>query len=212
MADLELPRPLRLLRTMAWSLSESVGLPIAALAIGAWLGGRDVGLLAGVAATWVTAAARKVVTGSVPGLLTITAIVLTLQTAVVIATGQLWIFLLHFVLANVCMCILFARTARGPNPLLARLAAEVVGLRQTAAHHHPGLHRFFQGGSWLWAGVFGLTAACLAVLMVSEPLDVFLKLSTVATIGLIVAGAGVSILWLGLVLRRQKLTFGFAAA
>jgi hypothetical protein len=110
------------------------------------------------------------------------------------------------------MCILFARTARTPNPLLARLAAEVVGLRQTAAHHHPGLHRFFQGGSWLWAGVFGLTAACLAVLMVSEPLDVFLKLSTVATIGLIVAGAGVSILWLSLVLRRQKLTFGFAAA
>jgi hypothetical protein len=212
MADLELPRPLRLLRTMAWSLSESVGLPIAALAVGAWLGGRDVGLLAGVAATWVTAAARKVVTGSVPGLLTITAIVLTLQTAVVIATGQLWIFLLHFVLANVCMCYLFARTARGPNPLLARLAAEVVGLRQTAAHHHPGLHRFFQGGSWLWAGVFGLTAACLAVLMVSVPLDVFLKLSTVATIGLIAAGAAVSVLWLGLVLRRQKLTFGFATA
>jgi hypothetical protein len=211
MADLELPRPLRLLRTMTWSLSESVGLPIAALAVGAWLGGRDVGLLAGVAATWVTAAARKVVTGSVPGLLTITAIVLTLQTAVVIATGQLWIFLLHFVLANVCMCYLFARTARGPNPLLARLAAEVVGLRQTAAHHHPGLHRFFQGGSWLWAGVFGLTAACLAVLMVSVPLDVFLKLSTVATIGLIAAGAAVSVLWLGLVLRRQKLTFGFAA-
>jgi hypothetical protein len=48
--------------------------------------------------------------------------------------------------------------------------------------------------------------------MVSEPLDVFLKLSTVATIGLIVAGAAVSVLWLGLVLRRQKLTFGFAAA
>ena len=211
MADLELPRPLRLLRTTAWSLSESVGLPIAALAVGAWLGGRDAGLLAGVAATWVTAAARKVVTGSVPGLLTISAIVLTLQTVVVIATGELWIFLLHFVLANVCMCFLFARTARGPNPLLARLAAEVVGLRQTAAHH-PGLHRFFQGGSWLWSGVFGLTAAFLAVLMVSVPADVFLKLSTVATIGLIVAGAGVSVLWLGLVLRRQKLTFGFAAA
>ena len=66
MADLELPRPLRLLRTMAWSLSESVGLPIAALAVGAWLGGRDVGLLAGVAATWVTAAARKVVRAPFP--------------------------------------------------------------------------------------------------------------------------------------------------
>jgi hypothetical protein len=211
MADLELPRPFRLLRTLVWSLTESAGLPIAALAVGAWLGGRDAGLLAGVAATWATAAGRKVVTGSVPGLLAISAIVLTLQTVVVIATGELWIFLLHFVLANVCMCFLFARTARSPNPLLERLAAEVVGLRQTAACH-PGLRRFFQGGSWLWAGVFGLLAACLAVLMVSEPTAVFLRLSTVATIGLIVAGAAVSVLWLGLVLRRQKLTFGFAPA
>jgi hypothetical protein len=210
MADLELPRPLRLLRTMVWSLAESAGLPLVALAVGAWLGGRDAGLLAGVGATWVTAAVRKVTTGSVPGLLTISAIVLTLQTVVVIATGVLWVFLLHFVIANVCMSVLFARTARTPNPLLARLAAEVVGLRQPA--HHPGLHRFFQGGTWLWSGVFGLLAACLAVLMVSEPTAVFLMLSTVATVALIVAGACVSVLWLTFVLRKHGLALRFAPA
>ena len=208
---LELPRPLRLLRTMAWSLSESAGLPLVALIVGAWLGGRDVGLLAGVGATWVTAAVRKIATGSVPGLLAISAIVLTLQTAVVIATGILWIFLLHFVIANVAMAILFARGARGPEPLLARLAAEVVGLRQPATHH-PGLHRFFQGGTWLWAGVFGLTAACLAVLMVAEPMKVFLVLSTIATVALIVAGAGASAVWLFFVMRRQGLKLRFAPA
>jgi hypothetical protein len=208
---LELPRPLRLLRTMVWSLSESAGLPLVALIVGAWLGGRDVGLLAGVGATWVTAAVRKIATGSVPGLLAISAIVLTLQTAVVIATGILWIFLLHFVIANVAMAVLFARGARGPEPLLARLAAEVVGLRQPATHH-PGLHRFFQGGTWLWAGVFALTAACLGVLMVSQPIHVFLVLSTIATIGLIVAGAGASAVWLFLVMRRQGLKLRFAPA
>src|SRR5262249_30586548 len=133
MADhLELPRPLRLLRTTAWSLTESAGLPVAAFAIAAWLGGRDAGLLAGLAATWITALVRKIVPGSVPGLLTISAIVLTVQTAVVIGTGELWIFLLHFPLANLCLALLFARGASGPNPLLARLAAEVVGLRQPA--------------------------------------------------------------------------------
>jgi hypothetical protein len=208
---LELPRPLCLLRTMAWSLSESAGLPLVALIVGAWLGGRNVGLLAGVAATWVTAAVRKIATGSVPGLLAISAIVLTLQTAVVIATGILWIFLLHFVIANVAMAILFARGARGPEPLLARLAAEVVGLRQPATHH-PGLHRFFQGGTWLWAGVFGLTAACLAVLMVAEPMKVFLVLSTIATVALIVAGAGASAVWLFFVMRRHGLRLRFAPA
>jgi hypothetical protein len=212
MADhLELPRPFRLLRTTAWSLTESAGLPIAAFAIAAWLGGRDAGLLAGLGATWITALVRKIVTGSVPSLLTISAIVLTLQTIVVITTGQLWIFLLHFPLANLCLCVLFARTARGPDPLLARLAAEVVGLRQPATHY-PGLHRFFQGGTWLWAGIFMALAAVLAGLMLTQPLPAFLTLSTVATIGLILAGAGVSVIWLRFVLRRVGLKVRFAVA
>jgi len=194
---------------MAWSLTESAGLPVAAFAIAAWLGGRDAGLLAGVGATWITALVRKIVTGSVPSLLTISAIVLTLQTMVVIATGQLWIFLLHFPLANLCLCVLFARTARGPDPLLARLAAEVVGLRQPATHY-PGLHRFFQGGTWLWAGIFMALAAVLAGLMLTQPLPAFLTLSTVATVALIVAGAGASVIWLRFVLRRVGLKVRFA--
>jgi hypothetical protein len=59
-----------------------------------------------------------------------------------LATGEL--FLLQFPLANLCMCVLFAWTASGPNPLVARLAAEVVALRQPGTPH-PGLHRLFQG-------------------------------------------------------------------
>jgi hypothetical protein len=208
---LELPRPLRLLRTMAWSLTESAGLPVAAYAADGWLGGRDAGLLAGLTAIWATVAVRKVATGSVPSLLMISAIVLTLQTAVVIGTGELWIFLLQFPLANLCMCLLFARTARGPNPLVARLAAEVVALRQPATRH-PGLHRFFQRATWLWAGIFLLLAASLAVLMETEPAGTFLMLSTAATITLVVAGTGASTLWLLSVLRRLGLRLRFAPA
>ena len=208
---LELPRPLRLLRTFTWSLAESAGLPIAAYSAAAWLGGRDAGLLAGLAAIWVTAAIRKVATGSVPSLLAISAIVLTLQTAVAIATGELWIFLAQFPLAYFCMCVLFARTARGPNPIVARLAAEVVALRQPATRH-PGLHRFFQGATWLWAGIFLLLTVGLAVLMVTEPIGLFLMLSTVATAALVVIGTGASTLWFLSVLRRLGLSLRFAPA
>jgi hypothetical protein len=208
---LELPRPLRLLRIGAWSLTESAGLPVAAYAVAAWLGGRDAGLLAGLAATWLTAAIRKVATGCVPSLLTISAVVLTLQTTMVIATGELWIFLLQFPLANLCMCVLFARTARGPDPLVARLAAEVVALRQPATHH-LGLRRFFQGATWLWSGIFMLLTASLAVLMVTEPTRMFLMLSTVATAALVAAGTGASTLWFLCVLRRLGLRLCFAPA
>jgi hypothetical protein len=206
----EFPRPLRLLWTITWSFTESAGLPLGALAVGAWLYGRDAGLLAGLAATWLTALIRKIATGSVPSLLTITAVVLTLQTAMVLATGQLWIYLLQFPAANLVMSVLFARTARGPHPLVARLAAEVVALRLTS--HHPGLHRFFQGATWLWAGIFLLLTAGLGVLMVTEPLKAFMALSTAATVGLTVVGIGVSTLWFRSVLRRSGLRLRFASS
>jgi hypothetical protein len=207
---LEFPRPLRLMGTVSWSLMESAGLPIGALAVGAWLYGRDAGLLAGLGATWLTALIRKIATGNVPCLLTITALVLTLQTAMVLATGQLWIYLLQFPAANLVMCVLFARTAGGPHPLVARLAAEVVALRHPAGH--PGLHRFFQGATWLWAGIFLLLTAGLGILMVTEPLKVFVALSTIVTVGLTAAGIGVSMLWFWSVLRRFGLRLRFAAA
>jgi hypothetical protein len=182
---------------------------VAACAFAAWIYGRDAGLIAGLVAIWLTAVIRKVATGSVPSLLTISALVLTVQAAMVLATGELWLFLLQFPLANLAMCVLFARMASGPDPLVARLAAEVVALRQPAARH-PGLHRFFQGATWLWAGIFLLLAAGLAVLMVTEPAGVFLTLSTVATIVLIAAGTGASTLWFLAVLRRLGLRLRFA--
>lgn len=209
--DLELPRPLRLLLTAGWNLTESVGLPAAAYLAAAWLDGRDAGLVAGLAAIWLTAVIRKIATGSVPSLLTISAVVLTLQAAVVLATGELWLFLLQFPLANLAMCLLFARTARGPDPLVARLAAEVVALRQPTVRD-PGLHRFFQGATWLWAGIFLLLTAGLAVLMMTEPAGLFLTLSTAATAALVIAGTGVSTLWFLLVLRTLGLRLRFAPA
>ncbi len=40
--------------TIAWSLTESAGLPVAAYAVAAWLGGRDAGLIAGLAVMMIT--------------------------------------------------------------------------------------------------------------------------------------------------------------
>ena len=208
---LEVPRPLRLILTAGWNLTESVGLPAAAYVVAAWLGGRDAGLVAGLAAIWLTAVIRKVATGTVPSLLTISAVVLTAQTAVVLATGELWLFLLQFPLANLCLCVLFVRSASGPDPLVARLAAEVVALRQPGIPD-PGLHRFFQEATWLWAGIFLLLAAGLAVMMVTEPAKMFLMLSTAATVALVAAGTGASALWFFLVLRRLGLRLRFAPA
>jgi hypothetical protein len=209
--DLELPRPLCLVRTAAWNLIESIGFPLAALAIGAWLGGRDAGLLAGLGAIWITAGIRRAVTGCVPGLVTIMVIILTIQTVLAVGTGDLWIFLLHFPLANLALCVLFARTARSDLPLAEKLAGEVISLRQPAIRQ-PGLQRFFQGATWLWAGVFLLLGVCMGVLLATQPTVTFLLFSSLATIALIAGGIAASTVWLRTVLHRLKLGVRFAPA
>jgi hypothetical protein len=207
---LELPRPWRLMLTAGWNLAESLGIPVAGYFVGEQLGGgRSAGMVAATASVWLTVIGRKVVTRSVPGLLTISALVLTLQTAVVIVTGSMLFFLLQFPLANLGLCVLFARTAPTRKPLVAQLAAEVVALRQPSAHH-AGLHRFFQGATWLWAGIFAASTVGLAVLMALESVKVFLLLTTAVTIGGTVAGTFLSALWFFRVLHRFGLRVRFA--
>jgi hypothetical protein len=206
---LELPRPVRLVRTAGVNLAESFGLPTGAYVLAATLAGRDAGLWAMLAVIWLTAAARKVVTRSVPSLVMISLVVLTIQTVAAIATGNLLIFLVHFPIANLCLCLLFAWTARGNNPIAARLAAQVIGLYCPAVHQ-PRLDGFFRHVTVLWAGVFLLLAVSLGVLLATIPVATYVPVWAVTTVGLIAAGIGVSVLWLRSVLHKHGIEFRFA--
>jgi hypothetical protein len=193
---LELPRPTALVRTIGWNIVESFGLPTGAFAVATALWGRDAGLWAMLGAIWLTAVIRKVASGSVPGL-------------VAIITGNLWIFLLHFPLANLALCVLFARTARGHSPIAARLAAEVIGLRCPAVYQQR-MHRFFQNVTWLWGGVFLALAVSLGALLATVPLTTYVPVWAVTTITLIALGIGASTLWLRSVTRSLGIGFRFA--
>jgi hypothetical protein len=179
--------------------------------VGAALGGQAVGMVAATGLVWLTVAIRKVATRSVPGLLAISALVLTLQTALVVATGSTLVFLLQFPLANLALCILFARTAPTRKPLVAELAAEVVGLRQPSSRH-PGLDRFFQGDTWLWAAIFAASTAGLATALAVAPASMVLLLATVVMVGGVAAGALVSAFWFIRVIRRSGLRVRFTQA
>jgi len=143
---------------------------------------------------WLTAAVRKMLAGSIPGLLVISGLVLTLQAVLVLATGSVLLFLLQFPIANLALCILFARTAPTGRPLVAKLATEVVALRQPSAAP-PGLDRFFRGVTWLWAGIFAASTIGLVILLAAEPTRVFLLSTTVVTVVGVAAGTLLSVLW-----------------
>ena len=208
---LELPAPARLVLTAGWNLAESLALPVAAYAVGDRFGGQGTGMIAATAAIWLTAVARKVLTGGVPGLLMISGLVLALQTVLVLATGSVLLFLLQFPVANLALCILFARTAPTGRPLVARLAAEVVALRRPSAAH-PGLDRFFRGVTWLWAGIFAASTAGLAALLAFEPVSVFLPLTTVVTVAGVAVGTAASVVWFIRMMRRSGLRVRFGHA
>jgi hypothetical protein len=209
--DLQLPAPARLALTAGWNLAESLGLPLAAYAIGARLGGQGAGMAAAAGMVWLTAIARKVLAGRIPCLLVVSGLVLTLQAALVLATGSVLLFLLQFPLANLALCVLFARTATAGQPLVARLAAEVVALRQPSAAH-PGLDRFFRGVTWLWAGIFAASTIGLVILLAVEPVPVFLLFTTVVTVAGVAVGTVLSVLWFVRMLRRCGLRVRFAQA
>lgn len=206
----ELPRPWRLLRTAAGSLVEAVGLPVAAcLGVGA-VAGPVAGVLAGLAAVWLMAGIRKLASGRVPGLLLISAVMLCLQAALVLATGQAWIYLLQFPVAKLLLSVLFARSAGSGDPLVARLATEVAAVPRSWGSI-PGLHHFFQRNTWLWASVFAALAVGFAVLIATEPMTACLMICSAATVGAVAAGAAVSLVWFRVVLRRCSLRLRFAA-
>ena len=208
---LELPRPVQLLRTTGWNLFESFGLPLGGYALAASLWGVTAGVLVMLGAIWVTAGIRKLVTGSIPSLLMIALVVLTVQAVVAVATGNLWIFLVHFPLANLGLCILFGLSARGHSPLAERLAGEVIGLRCPDCYQ-PSLHPFFQRVTWLWAGIFLLLAVSLGALLATVPIRTYVLIWAITTVVLIAAGVGASVLWLRSVLRRLGIGFRFEPA
>jgi uncharacterized membrane protein len=209
--DVELPAPTRLALTVGWNLAESLGLPLLAYAVVERLGGQGAGHGSGGGDGVAYRRHPEVLTGSIPGLLVISGLVLTLQTVLVLATGSVLLFLLQFPMVNLALCILFARTAPTGRPLVAQLAAEVVALRQPSAAH-PGLDSFFRTVTWLWAGIFAASAIGLAVLLAVEPTPVFLLLTTVVTVAGSAAGTLLSVLWFIRMLRRCGLRVRFGQA
>lgn len=207
---LEIARPWPLLRTASWSLAEAAGIPAGAYLGVSALAGSAAGVIAGLSAVWLMVVARKLVSGKVPGLLMISALLLCVQAALVLTTGHAWIYLLQFPIAKLILSLLFARSARTADPLVARLATEFASVRHHGVNS-PGLHHFFQRNTWLWAVIFGALAAGFAGLVATEPTAQFLIISTILTVTVVGAAAAVSALWFGLVLRRNGLRLRFAA-
>jgi hypothetical protein len=85
-----------------------------------------------------------------------------------------------------------------------------VALKQPETHH-PGLHRFFQGATWFWAGLFLLLTLGMSVMMITEPYKLFMLVSSAYAVGLTLFGAAICVVWFLAVVRRLGLRLRFSA-
>lgn len=186
--QIALPRPGVLALSAAIHLTESFGLPLAVFAGVNALAGERPGLLAGLGCAWATVAARRIFSGQIPGLLIISTLLLSVQTVVAFTTGEAWIYLLQPAIAKLLLSGLFVRSARTTEPLVGQLAREVCALPETLTGH-VDLRTFFRKITLLWAGIFGVLGTAMVAMSVTQSVADFLLTSTVATVGLVLAGA-----------------------
>jgi hypothetical protein len=126
---------------------------VAGYLAGAALGGQAAGMVVASGVLWLTVAVRKVAARGVPGPLAISALILTLQTALVTATGSRLVFLLQFPLANVASRVLFAGAAPfWPARTLHPGLTPVIRSGETAKARWRLAHQTLRWGEALAAG------------------------------------------------------------
>lgn len=206
---IQLPRPWLLARSAIWHLVESFGLPLVTFLVVQYAVGTTWALVAGVGCAWATIGGRRLLRAPVPALLLVSAVLLSLQTVLAFSTGDTWIYLLQPALAKALLSALFARSAAVGRPMVGQLAHELCALPE-ALVAHDGLRGLFIGLTIFWSALFALLACGMAAMVVTLSVAGFLLTSTAASIGLIVVGAALSLLWFRRRLRAAGLRVGFA--
>jgi hypothetical protein len=201
----EIPRVRTLGRHAGRHLVEATVMPVVLFYGAIKLCGPVVALL--VALGWCyLAVARRLVTGRrVPGVLLLGALGLTARTIVALSTGSMFLYFLQPTLTNALIGVIFLGSIASRTPMAERLAADFCPFPR-AFLSHPPVRRFFNRITLLWAGVQLANAAITVVLLLREPLTVFLWTRSVVSAGVTIAAIAVSVIWFKRSMRRHGIT------
>jgi uncharacterized membrane protein len=154
---------------------------------------------------------RMVGHGTVPPLLVLSTVALTMRTALALASGSTFIYFVQPVLGTVAMAFVFLGSLAMGQPLVARLATEFWPLTPDVAGH-PAVVRLFRALTILWAGVNLACAAVTFVLLVTLPVEGFVPAKMIT--GYLITGAGIMVTvgWSIATARREGLLHAVTAA
>lgn len=151
-------------------------------------------LLATVAFSYV-ALGRRVVTGRpIPGLLVMACALLTMRTALAMATGSAFVYFLQPTLGTFLVAGAFLVSVPAGRPLAERLAQDFCPL-DPALLRQPFVRKFFLRVSLLWTFVFLSNATLTLWLLLTYSVKSFVLLKTAASLIAIVTAILVSTMW-----------------
>ena len=141
---------------------------------------------------------------SVPPLLVLTMIGISVRTVVAIISGSPFVYFLQPVLSTVAMSLVFLGSVMIGRPLIASLAHEFWPL--TAEDEAcPAVNRLFRNLTVLWAGINLATAVTTLVLLTVLPLAAFVAVKQVTGLGITAVGVYVTVSASLRMARRENL-------
>lgn len=150
------------------------------------------GLIASLAWSYGGIVRRVARRQSIPGLVILAAVALTVRTAIALATGSAFIYFLQPMLGTFATGGVFLASALFGRPLTERLSHDIVELPE-AIRDHPAMRRLHRTLSVLWATVFAVNGVVGLWLLVSQSVGTFLVAKSALNAALVAAGVVVSV-------------------
>jgi uncharacterized membrane protein len=170
----------------------------------------DSGVIAALCWSAMVIVTRVVLRKPIPAVLWLTSALLVARTVLGLVTGSAFLYFLQPTLQNFVIASLFLASAPFNRPLLARLAGDFCSFPDNLSGH-PGMRRFFQRVSVLWALVFAVNGSVTLVMLARATVGNFLMVSTAGSytlVGLAIVG---SLWWFRRSLRSEGIVLRMAA-
>ena len=200
-----LPSPLVSLRHALPGLVESAIVPFVLFYVVLTVAGLRGALLAGLGWSYCALARRLVRRQRVPGMLLLGCAVLTIRTALALATGSAFVYFIQPTAATGAVGLAFLISTVARRPLIDRLARDFCPLEPDMLTH-PVTRRVFSQLSVLWAAVMLLNAGVVTWLLLSSSLTTFLVARTATSWVLTLAAVAISTMHFVRATRRRGIT------
>jgi intracellular septation protein A len=143
-----------------------------------------------------------------PGLVVMSAGLLSARTAVAFAANSSFVYFLQPSLGYFCVAVLFLASFVSGKPLTRRLADDFCALPR-ALDAHPRFAGFFARLTLLWAAICVANGTGTLMLLLHESLGSYLALRPVFSYSLVTAGIVASYLWFRSAMRGEGIRIAF---